>query len=285
MLASTVDYRHLHTGARDLGLSSPCNRASQSHNHLSTSPSYNRTPLSHHSTPQRLFDDTDYDPLMLYDSPMLTPSPLRRPPVQSTKCPAPPSSPIYRQPPHFFPSSTSQPLRTPVKRIHNAPYNPQPSPNNVVTGAKRKSTPMTTPFHRRLLTPLNTSSKQNSGFAFLAPLPAPRFNARSPHTKAETEVHLRNQTDTMTNLRICDLDDDSPDEFGDDSGYADDDQHFPALCLDPKKQQEVAEVVSPSGHVSKRRAKSRPLSSELLGYVNNGRGRTSPSPSRVSLIF
>jgi mitosis inhibitor protein kinase SWE1 len=57
------------------------------------------------------------------------------------------------------------------------------------------------------------SSAQNAdsasgGIVFdrLAPLPAPRFTARAPQSKAEAEVHLKKHTESMTRLRICDLD-------------------------------------------------------------------------------
>src|SRR6266481_5824197 len=47
----------------------------------------------------------------------------------------------------------------------------------------------------------------------LAPLSAPRFTTpQHPQSKAEMEVHLKKHTETMSKLRICDLDDDSDDE-------------------------------------------------------------------------
>ena len=53
-------------------------------------------------------------------------------------------------------------------------------------------------------------------FDRLAPLSAPRFApARTtPQTKAETELHLKKQAETMTMLSIRDLD-----RSGDESGY------------------------------------------------------------------
>jgi hypothetical protein len=64
------------------------------------------------------------------------------------------------------------------------------------------------------MTPLGISSAQNAGdsasrsivFNRLALLPAPRFTVRTPETKAETEVHLKKHTESMTRLQIGDLD-------------------------------------------------------------------------------
>lgn len=301
----------------------------------------------HHSTPPRLAADRASS----YDSPMLTPSPLRKrslfPHQVVTEDMSDPDDFFLHSPfkspadvrrhrsskpqkgaledddggiflssssaASFFPSSESQPLRTPIKQVHRAPSRPvlsikhlniAPHPPDTTTrtgvGTKRKSTAhtnnFTTPLRQRVLTPLTTpltlaSAKANNaapkGFAFLAPLPAPRFTTRTPHTKAETDVHLKRQTDTMTKLKICDLDD-SGDEFGEDSGYADNHDPGHELFVDRAGAQvrsngeEVIEAVSPGGHITKRRARSRPVSVELLNRVN---GRTSPSPSRVSLLF
>jgi mitosis inhibitor protein kinase SWE1 len=64
------------------------------------------------------------------------------------------------------------------------------------------------------MTPLGISLAQNAGdsasgnivFDRLAPLPAPCFTVRTPETKAETEVHLKKHTESMTRLRIGNLD-------------------------------------------------------------------------------
>jgi mitosis inhibitor protein kinase SWE1 len=108
----------------------------------------------------------------------------------------------------------------------------------------------------------------------------------------------------LTTLRITDLHD-SGDEFGgieNDSGCEmDDDDHCDVLFTGSvrlkgptgnsgkasrrgppvnkgkgKEAVEVAEAVSPGGHVNKRRARSRPLSAELLESVQR-----SPSQNKV----
>jgi mitosis inhibitor protein kinase SWE1 len=118
--------------------------------------------------------------------------------------------------------------------ISNSHLNPQPRHTYLNTtttapafgggGTKRKSTPLggsgdtnfSTPPQQRFMTPLGISSAQNAGdsasgnivFNRLALLPAPRFTVRTPETKGETEVqvHLKKHTESMTRLRIGDLD-------------------------------------------------------------------------------
>ena len=156
-------------------------------------------------------------------------------------------------------------------------------------------------------------------FDRLAPLSAPRFApARTtPQTKAETELYLKKQAETMTMLSIRDLD-----GSGDESGYDSDPdanhngpgtiekQHLlfmgstggsaaapfssikgrtrtkgslkgksPGLEILTRKglasDDEVAEAISPGGHVIKRRARSRPVSAELLETV-----QSTPVPSQ-----
>jgi len=361
MLAATptTDYVSLRNRPRDSSMSPSCR--------------------AHHSTPPRVQSDCSYD------SPMLTPSPLRRRPLfpkydaegapndaddiflQSPfKSPAathqfyssyamkPQPIPadddegaIFRASPSaplspFFPSSSSQPLLTPVKQVHRAPsrsalsikhLNAIPHPASGVTppavlnpttrvgvGTKRKSKPLaanfSTPFRQHTLTPLSIASSKHpaesstGGIVFdrLAPLPAPRFTVCTPRTKAETEVHLKRQTATLTRLRITDLND-SGEEFGadGDSGCEEEDEgdHGDVLFLagnarpkvtsvslgralgrellanKGKGKDEVAEAISPGGHVTKRRARSRPVSEELLESVHRS---PSPSASQVSFV-
>jgi mitosis inhibitor protein kinase SWE1 len=130
-------------------------------------------------------------------------------------------------------------------------------------------------------------------------------------------VHLKKHTETMTKLRICDLDDDSDDEGdrgpvglfsppgGRSTGYGVDGTRthakgngvgnpktkstslgrslgasLLAIAQNKKgkgKNEEVAEVIGPGGHIIKRRARSRPVSQELLESV----GSWTPSPSQV----
>ncbi|KAF9049878.1 hypothetical protein BJ165DRAFT_1454518 [Panaeolus papilionaceus] len=306
-----------------------------------------------------------------YDSPMLTPSPLRHRPLgpintnlqDNDDQQSPYKSPLHLKssslwstkpqpisqddeegsiflasPPSnsFFSTSTSQPLRTPVKKLHRVPqpllaFQPATAPRlstnptnpfdpahaadsssaaRVGVGTKRKSTPAT-PQHS--LTPLaltGTKGSLDSTILFdrLAPLPAPKFTARTPQTKAETEAYLKSQTATLTRLRLCDQanvydkrlhDDTEFDSLANDSGCdmdmdMDEDPTSNALFNPPKPmtklqlrpsvktkpkplsfastsmsvkdQEDIVEAVSPGGHISKRRARSRPVSSELLEH-------------------
>ncbi|TFY52694.1 hypothetical protein EVJ58_g9870, partial [Rhodofomes roseus] len=171
-------------------------------------------------------------------------------------------------------------------------------------GSKRKPTPnqCVTPPRPRARTPLQVASakEQPEGdsssvpFDRLAPLPAPRFSFRTPQTNTETDLHLKRQAETMTMLKISDLRH-SDDESGYDSSpdiraVRDDGQALfdggslartplhsakgkgkgksPALEMfirtGQMNNEEVAEAISPGGHVTKRRARSRPVSAELL---------------------
>lgn len=213
----------------------------------------------------------------------------------------------------FFNSPTPQPLLTPVKETHRTHSRPPLGPasvnarlgpaapsadpvsaTRVGVGTKRKSTPNITPLRPTTLTPLKISTSKNSdslvAFDRLAPLPAPKFTARTPQTKAETEAYLKRQTATLTRLRLSDQHA-SNDHFDDaathDSGCEMDEESDHALFLNKprlnakggqfatplvfnaplfkgKENEEVAEAVSPGGHITKRRARSRPLSGDLL---------------------
>jgi len=190
-----------------------------------------------------------------------------------------------------------------------------PSVARVGVGTKRKSTPHT-PLRQHNLSPLvvtstNGSSGSDTGIVLdrLAPLPAPKFAVGTPQTKAETDAYLQRQTATLTSLRITDFYD-SGDEFGgveNDSGCEmDDDDHGDVLFTGSvrmkgkisslgqagrrgslankgkgKERDEVAEAVSPGGHVNKRRARSRPLSAELLESAQ----RSPPSQNKVRGYF
>ncbi|KAG6880196.1 hypothetical protein C0992_003860 [Termitomyces sp. T32_za158] len=301
---------------------------------LRTSPSCR----SRHCTPPRRVSPTS--DLPSYDSPMLTPSPLRQQPLfpnpfnpalvdpddfflQSPfKSPAPAHHlhTVYTTKPQpipsddddgsiflsssssyspFIPTSTSQPLRTPVKQIHRfssrsalsikqinsmpAPYDPLGSATRVGLGTKRKSTPHTsTPIRRHNLTPLVISSQRVSPNSApdivmldrLAPLPAPKFVASTPRSKAETDAHLKRQTATLTRLKLSDfvepngemdvMQDESGCEMGDGNNLFSGLQGKPVRKGKGKEKEEVAEAISPGGHIIKRRARRRPLSSELL---------------------
>ncbi len=152
-----------------------------------------------------------------------------------------------------------------------------------------------------MLTPLSTTSAQQDGddefniFAFDR-LTAPKFGVvRTPQTRAETELYLKKQEDSMTRLKIVDRDC-SGEEAGYDSGVemGQSDEvtcmrlfnegtsssvgrgkaaaHAAGLSLVTKKslvkEEEVVESMSPGGHINKRRARSRPVSQELLSAAN-----------------
>ncbi|KAF8441622.1 hypothetical protein L210DRAFT_3399167 [Boletus edulis BED1] len=172
-----------------------------------------------------------------------------------------------------------------------------------------------TPLRQTASTPLSISAANAdpaSGVAFhrLAPLPAPRFGIHTPQSKAETEAHLKGQAETMKRLRIRDMEN-SDEDWGviedDDSAYEVEERNsvptkkpllnrLPLLSRRSKNQlrsprkpltikavpqkgsalDEVTEAISPGGHILKRRARSRPLSLELLESVNQ---TSSPSAS------
>lgn len=213
--------------------------------------------------------------------------------------------------PLFPPTSSPMPLRTPVRRQPGLFASPDRaalsvrqlnSPSTLSTatvqtaGTKRKPTTSivcNTPSRKRTLTPLSITGgvkpedgeSSSLGFDRLAPLAAPRFNVRTPHTKAETELHLKRQADSMTKLRIQDMP-----ISGEESGYDSGPDVRPILGVtatnprskgnaklpllqsprlnmlkgNHRKEEEVIEAVSPGGHITKRRARSRPVSAELL---------------------
>ncbi|KAJ7496138.1 hypothetical protein B0H11DRAFT_2001986 [Mycena galericulata] len=184
-------------------------------------------------------------PRTSYDSPMLTPSPLRQQPTLHFS----PFNPRPITPENtdaaVFLASPSQPLLTPAKKV------PSRTPlslntNTPAAGTKRKSSQHSASTPLRLA-PLASPNTSRIAFHRLAPLPAPQFTTRTPQTAAETDAHIRSHTATLTRLRISDL----GDEFDDGP---------PALS----RPEEVVEASSPGGHITKRRARSRPVSQELL---------------------
>ena len=219
----------------------------------------------------------------------------------------------------FF-TSTSQPLRTPVKQAHKTrsrsilspkpvntifssnPSSPDPkSTTRIGGGTKRKSSLQAAPLRQHNLTPLKLFTPKDSSlspsFDRLAPLAAPKFTTRTPQSKAETDAYLKRQTATMTKLKISDNNNVvSDDEFQgilNDSGCEMDDKVSGNALFIGKKQlndmnspiskgkdkQEVAEAISPGGHIVKRRARSRPVSAELLELY-----KPPKSPTIVSLL-
>lgn len=209
--------------------------------------------------------------------------------------------------------SPRQPLLTPSKAEHRTALATRTNTDaraGASAGTKRKSTPLATPLRPNTLTPLKIT--QSAAFDRLAPLPAPKFNTRTPQTKGETDVYLTRQTATLTRLRLSDRHgSDGSDEFcgpANDSGCElDEDDTGHGLFLSNKshhasgkqitplkalafhaphvkgkgKEEEVAEAVSPGGHITKRRARSRPLSSDLLEYSF----KAPQSPTKVRRLF
>ncbi|KIL68822.1 hypothetical protein M378DRAFT_8264 [Amanita muscaria Koide BX008] len=201
-----------------------------------------------------------------------------------------------------IPVSLSQPLRTPVKQsfglptrpvllekqLNTTPFNSKPTfpatdATRVGLGVKRKQNcqNVSTPLRPHTLSPLKVAASKTvdpratTCFMFdrLAPLEAPKFITRTPQTKAETEAYLRRQTATLTKLKLADLHN-SDDEFSLHSVRDLDDEMdgfapgggsgYKLVANRGKDKEEVVEAVSPGGHVTKRRARSRPVSAELL---------------------
>ncbi|KAG7443544.1 kinase-like protein [Guyanagaster necrorhizus] len=189
----------------------------------------------------------------------------------------------------LFTPSRQPPTRSvlPVKQLYSTiPH----LPSRVGAGIKRKTTPKATPLRPNTLTPLVVTSSKAFGpggmsFDRLGPLPPPTFGPRTPRTGTEADASLRNQTTTFTQLKISDLNrSDDDDDSGCDISepptaplFSGDHPPSQARRNDRRlmnaKQEEVVEAVSPGGHISKRRARSRPVSDELLESVFN-----SPSP-------
>lgn len=243
---------------------------------------------SHKENPSRrrsnLFDTDDDDALFLAPT---SPSHSRAlfPPSSS---PMPLRTPV-KQTPNMF--------ETPARPVFSVAPTNSPFPTTAAAGTKRKPLPITfsTPDNRCMLTPLNVTNATSDlgdgepfGFERLAPLPAPSFGVRTPQTKVDADSHLKNQADSMRRLKIQDLDrETSGEESGYDSGaeaqqeqggkriYAGGappstvkSRKSPGLALligrGIQKDDEVVESMSPGGHVNKRRARSRPVSAELL---------------------
>jgi len=127
---------------------------------------------------------------------------------------------------------------------------------------------------------------------------------RTPETNAETEAHLIKHTEFMTRLRIGDLDGEGSEALFSrpnrtvDGNSAKTKAHtkgkrkpsslgrvLGTSLLDMAnkgkgKGDEVVEAISPGGHVTKRRARSRPVSRELLESVNYP-----PSPPTQVIVY
>ena len=174
-----------------------------------------------------------------------------------------PSNPRAKQamiPPSRPPAPTTLPFSsnctTPI-RAHatSTPATKSSAPNKILApsgtvGVKRKPTPLpvTAPYPKRGMTPLSvTKAAGNGSFGRLAPLPAPKF--RGERFNGETDGLLRTESVTLACLRI-------------------DKEESDAILGD----EEEAVDVSPGGHITKRLARSRPVSQELIDSTTAATG-------------
>ncbi|KAF9012465.1 hypothetical protein BDQ17DRAFT_1343952 [Cyathus striatus] len=233
-----------------------------------------------HSTtkPQPISADDEEGSIFLSDSSSLSPTFFSLPSAQ-------PSWPPVKPGPE---ASTRSALGAKQLNSYYPPIDPL-APASTGIGTKRKSTPLATPLRAHNLTPLRiapataeSTATTTVPFDRLAPLPAPKFTARTPQSKAETEAYLRRQTASLTRLKLNDrnksdeVDDDSGCEFGDEDAenvlfLSNARLKGKARALEEgirhltrgRDGEEVAAAVSPGGHITKRRARSRPVSAEL----------------------
>jgi mitosis inhibitor protein kinase SWE1 len=161
--------------------------------------------------------------------------------------------------------STKPVLLTPLSIEHH-----NLSPGSVTVGMKRKSTPNTTPLRSHGLTPLKIvqKSRGNSSGA-LDRLAPPDLSSRTPNSHSGSKPQLGKQTASLKKLMITDLSHSENDDSGCEMDEGDLDSR-PGSPLDrpslPRLHSagDVAASVSPGGHISKRRAGSRPISRELI---------------------
>ena len=266
-----------------------------------------------HSTRDNTLSPSNYClPPQAYDSPMLTPSPLKQRRRDPSPAQALPRNPFFSAKPQPISPNDEDgsifrsppPLLTPVKHAHRVPQRAVLSARTINTmdppagptsrqplGMKRKSMPHCTPASV-ITPPLRTTQPKNiytsPSFDHIAPLPPFHWgdSVHTPQTKAETDAFLKRQTASLTKLRLSDAMEDD-DEFGghaSDSGCEmdEDDTGHRLFLSQPsrgkrptksvtshalkgkgKGKEGVAEAISPGGHVVKRRARSRPVSTEL----------------------
>ncbi|KAH9023130.1 hypothetical protein EDB84DRAFT_1441050 [Lactarius hengduanensis] len=165
------------------------------------------------------------------------------------------SMPPPPTPPVAFPTQSSSAFprtatRTPSRSVPTAKSSASrklPATSGTV-GVKRKPNPLpvTAPYPKRGMTPLGVTKAVGEGsFGRLAPLSAPKF--RNDRSSGETEGILRTESATLARLRI--------------------DKEEGAAVLG---EEEEAVDVSPGGHITKRLARSRPVSQELMNSANAG---------------
>lgn len=157
-------------------------------------------------------------------------------------------------PPH---TATQTPARPAPTARSTASRRPPPATTGTA-GVKRKPTPLpvTAPYPKRGMTPLSVTKAAGEGsFGRLAPLPAPKF--RNGRSSGETEGLLRSGSATLARLRIDKEDNDAV----------------------PGEEEEAVDV-SPGGHITKRLARSRPVSQELMDSAN-----ASSQVSHITIFF
>ncbi|KAH9037052.1 hypothetical protein EDB85DRAFT_1861729 [Lactarius pseudohatsudake] len=180
------------------------------------------------------------------------------------------SMPPPPTPPVAFPTQSSSAFprtatHTPSRSVPTAKSSASrklPATSGTV-GVKRKPNPLpvTAPYPKRGMTPLGVTKAVGEGsFGRLAPLPAPKF--RNDRSSGETEGILRTESATLARLRI--------------------DKEEGAAVLG---EEEEAVDVSPGGHITKRLARSRPVSQELMDSANAAKPKPKHKPNTSSVTF
>ncbi|THH09118.1 hypothetical protein EW145_g2227 [Phellinidium pouzarii] len=169
---------------------------------------------------------------------------------------------------------TSLPLRTPDRLSFDLTDLADSGSNLSFSHApKRKINHMSSsPNVKHGLTPLRIHQASDEdgtkSFATLAPLQAPRFL----RNRGSAGNNIGGQADSLKQMRISDRsidlesDSDSEEEFSSLRAR----RNISRLARPLGDAQEVIESVSPDGHVSKRRARSRPVSLELMASYTAG---------------
>jgi hypothetical protein len=153
------------------------------------------------------------------------------------------ATPAKRTQADISPLAPRPPL-SPIKGASNAPAVNRPTKRKPAPIASSLSTTPVAPQGTQV-TPLRTAN--GTLFDRLAPLAAPAFDSseRTPQTREQADGLLKTQTRTMQGLKIVNASDEENDSI---------------------LEAAVPAAVSPDGHVTKRRARSRPQSTDF----NNG---------------
>ncbi|KAH8119125.1 hypothetical protein DFH11DRAFT_1539989 [Phellopilus nigrolimitatus] len=235
-------------------------------------------------------DFDDFSSATGFSTPFHSPAIAASSPRGRYKAPAPP--PYFHQPPSL-PSDDEEGLFLRSNTGHTSLPNSVSNP--IFSHApKRKINHMSSsPKGKHGLTPLHVhQSAEDDGtqrLATLAPLPAPRFL----RSQGLVGNNVGREVDTLKHMRIADrsieLESDSSSEEEFSSIRARRNTHQPVRPAGGV--QEVVESVSPDGHITKRRTRSRPVSTELMASNTpamspkppvNGRHRRNGSNTSVS---